>query len=83
LEVPVFTAGIGEHAAEVRERICWNLDVMGLKLDAPRNRENAPVISEKHSKVKVRVIKTNEELMIARHTARLSHRNLSRKGIWL
>jgi acetate kinase len=71
LDALVFTAGIGEHAAEVRRRICSELDFMGLKLDASRNRKNAPVISEKHSKVTIRVIKTNEELMIARHTARL------------
>jgi acetate kinase len=71
LDALVFTAGIGEHASEVRQRICSDLDFMGLKLDAARNRRNAHVISEKRSKVKVRVIKTNEELMIARHTARL------------
>jgi acetate kinase len=71
LDAVIFTAGIGENAAEVRERICSGLEFIGLKLDAARNRRNAAVISEKRSKVKVRVIKTNEELMIARHTARL------------
>jgi acetate kinase len=71
LDTVVFTAGIGEHSPEVRQRICSGLDFMGLKLDPARNRENASVISEKRSQVKVRVIKTNEELMIARHTARL------------
>jgi acetate kinase len=77
LDVVVFTAGIGEHAPEVRERICSGLQFMGLQLDPARNRETAPVISAKTSQVKVRVIKTNEELMIARHTARLmgSQRN--------
>jgi acetate kinase len=44
---------------------------MGLKLDPVWNRENAPVISAKSSQAKVRVIKTNEELRIARHTSRL------------
>jgi acetate kinase len=71
LDVVVFTAGIGEHAPEIRERICSGLEFMGLKLDPARNCENAPVISAKNSQVKVRVIRTNEELMIARHTARL------------
>lgn len=74
LEVVVFTAGIGEHAPEIRERICSGLDFMGLQLDPERNRENTDVISAKNSQVKVRVIKTNEELMIARHTARLVDR---------
>ncbi len=75
LDVVVFTAGIGEHAPEIRERICSGLDFLGLKLDPVRNRDNASVISAKSSQVSIRVIKTNEELMIARHTARLVGRN--------
>ncbi len=71
LDMAVFTGGIGEHAPEIRERICAGLEFMGLELDPELNRQHAPVISEKASQVKVRVIKTNEELMIARHTARL------------
>ena len=71
LDAVVFTAGIGEHSPEVRERICSGLQFMGVQLDPARNLESAPVISAKSSQVKVRVIKTNEELMIARHTARL------------
>jgi len=71
LDVVVFTAGIGEHAPEIRERICSGLEFIGLKLDPVCNREDATIISAKSSQVKVRVIKTNEELMIARHTARL------------
>ncbi len=71
LDAVVFTAGIGEHAPEVRERICSGLEFMGVKLDPARNREDALVISAKDSRVKVHVMKTNEELMIARHTARL------------
>jgi len=71
LDVLVFTAGIGEHAPEIRERICSGLEFIGLKLDPVCNRENATIISARSSQVKVRVIKTNEELMIARHTARL------------
>ena len=71
LDIVVFTAGIGEHAPKIRERICSGLEFIGLELDPGCNCENAPVISVKSSQVKVRVIKTNEELMIARHTARL------------
>lgn len=71
LDAVVFTAGIGEHAPEVREHICSGLEFMGVQLDPVRNLETAPVISAEGSQVKVRVIKTNEELMIARHTARL------------
>jgi acetate kinase len=75
LDVVVFTAGMGEHAPEIRERICTGLDFLGLKVDPVRNRDNASVISAKSSRVSIRVIKTNEELMIARHTARLVGRN--------
>ncbi len=71
LDAVVFTAGIGEHAPEVRERICSGLQFMGVHLDPASNLNTAPVISSKSSQVKVRVIKTNEELMIARHTANL------------
>jgi acetate kinase len=71
LDAVVFTAGTGEHAPDVRESICSGLEFMGLQLDPARNRESAPVISAKGSQVKVRVIRTNEELMIARHTAAL------------
>ena len=71
LDALVFTAGIGEHAPEIRESICSGLEFMGVKLDPVRNREHAPVISADDSQVQVRVMKANEELMIARHTARL------------
>jgi acetate kinase len=71
LDAVVFTAGIGEHAPEVRERICSGLQFIGLKLDPVRNQESASLISANSSQVQVRVIKTNEELMISRHTASL------------
>ena len=67
----VFTGGIGEHAAVVRERICAGMDFMGILLDNTENASNAAVISAKHSRTTVRVIKTNEDLMIARHAWRL------------
>jgi len=68
LDLVVFTAGIGEHAPSVRARICEGLECFGIHLDADRNQANAPVISLSASRVVVRVMKTNEELMLVRHT---------------
>jgi len=68
LDLLVFTAGIGEHAPSIRARICAGMEWLGIHLDADRNQANAPVISSSASSVVVRVIKTNEELMLARHT---------------
>jgi acetate kinase len=67
----VFTGGIGEHAAPVRWRMCQGLEFLGIGLDQARNAASAPVISTNESAVKVRVIPTDEDLMIVRHTARL------------
>ncbi len=72
VEILVFTGGIGEHAAAIRERICAGLEFLGIRIDAARNQAAAPVISAADSRVKVRVIKTNEDLMIARHTIKLN-----------
>jgi acetate kinase len=71
LDILVFTGGIGEHAAAIRERICSELEPLGIKLDAAWNRADAPMISGRDSRVNVRVIKTDESLMIARHTVEL------------
>jgi acetate kinase len=71
LETLVFTAGIGEHAAPVRERICSGLEFLGIHLDPDRNANHAPIISREGSPVTVRVMHTDEDLMIARHTIRL------------
>ena len=71
LDTLVFTAGIGERAAVIRARICDGLDYLGLQVDATRNAAHAPVISSDASRVVVRVIPTDEDLMIARHTRRL------------
>lgn len=68
LDSIVFTAGIGEHAAPVRERICRGLAWLGLQLDVQANERNGPRISREGSAVSAWVIPTNEELMIARHT---------------
>lgn len=64
----VFTAGIGENHADVRKRICNRLEWLGLSIDDHANAANALVISAQGSRVKVLVIPTDEERMIADHT---------------
>jgi acetate kinase len=71
LDTLVFAGGIGENAAPVRARICDGLDFLGVKLDKASNAKNAAVISANASAVKVRVIRTDEELMIARSVCRI------------
>jgi len=67
----VFTAGIGENSPEVRRRICAASAWLGVHLDADANTRGGPQLSSPSSAVSAWVIPTNEELMIARHTARL------------
>lgn len=74
LDLLVFTGGIGEKAAPVREKICEGLEFLGLHLDPQRNQSNAPIISTPGSAVKVRVIETNEDLTIVRHVLSILHR---------
>ena len=71
LDTLVFSAGIGEHSHEVREQICAGMEFLGLSLDSARNAQSAPIISRDNSRVAVRVIKTDEEVMIARATCRI------------
>ena len=71
LDALVFTGGIGEHAAPVRERICAGLGFLGICLDPDRNRAHAPIVSRDGSPVTVRVMRTDEDLVIATHTVRL------------
>ena len=68
LDTLVFTAGIGQHAPSVRGRICEGLEFFGIRLDTTLNNSNDSVISTDDSPVQVRVMKTNEEVMIARYT---------------
>jgi acetate kinase len=71
LETLVFAGGIGENAPSVRARICDGLGFLGIELDETRNAKSAPLISMDASRVAVRVIHTDEELMIATSVARL------------
>jgi len=67
LDALVFTGGIGERAPAIRERICNGLEFLGIRIDAARNAANAPVISASDGRVNVRVIQTDEDLMIVQH----------------
>jgi acetate kinase len=67
----VFTGGIGEHAAAVRARVCGELAWLGLAFDAQSNERGVDLLTRADSRVKVWVIPTNEELVIARHTRSL------------
>ena len=71
LDTLVFAGGIGENAPVVRARICEGLDFLGVKLDKRRNAKTAAVISKNSSRVTARVIRTDEELMIARSVSRV------------
>jgi acetate kinase len=68
LDAIVFTAGIGEHAAPIRERVCRQAAWLGVELDPLANARHGPRISTAASRTAAWVIPTNEELMIARHT---------------
>jgi acetate kinase len=71
LDTLVFSAGIGENAPLIRARICDGLGFLGIEIDRRRNAKNDPVVSSAAGRVKVRVIRTDEELMIARSVTRL------------
>jgi acetate kinase len=70
LDMLVFTAGIGEHNAEIRRRVCSALGFLGVQLDDAANRDNAPVISRRPGPI-VAVEPTNEEWIAARHARRI------------
>jgi acetate kinase len=70
LDTLVFAGGIGENCASIRIRICEGLGFFGVELNLARNAENAAVISSDASRVKARVIRTDEEIMIARSVLR-------------
>ena len=73
LDAIIFTAGIGENAIDMRAKICEGLEVLGTKIDKDKNniRGEEKIISTDDSKVKIMVVPTNEELMIALETKRI------------
>ena len=71
LDMLVFTAGIGEHNAAIRERVCAGLAYLGVALDADANARDADRISSAQSRIPVVVERTNEEWVAAWHTTRL------------
>ena len=71
LDTLVFAGGIGENCPSIRARICEGLGFLGIELEKRRNAANAAVISAAASRVTVRVIRTDEELMIAKTVCRV------------
>lgn len=66
LDTLIFTGGMGENAPRIRARICENLSFLGIDIDDLRNNQGGEIISTDSSRVRVRVMRTNEELMMAR-----------------
>jgi acetate kinase len=73
LDAVVFTGGIGEEAPKIRAWICGNLEFLGIQINEAQNNANADVISAAASRVKVRVMRTDEEIMIAKETQNILH----------
>ena len=78
IDTLVFTGGIGENASAVRLEVCAGLAYLGIALDADKNTAHAEIISGPESACTVRVIRTNEDLMIARHTRALLFSSVAR-----
>lgn len=71
LNTVVFSGGIGENAAPIRQRICAGLEYLGIELDSARNEANEAILSKPGSRVAVRMIRTNEERYIAEKVRKL------------
>ncbi|HEU5406481.1 MAG TPA: acetate/propionate family kinase, partial [Nitrospira sp.] len=71
LDTVVFSAGIGEHASAIRARICVGLEFLGIVINEPANAANQAIISTEDSRVRVRMIRTDEEREIAESVALL------------
>jgi acetate kinase len=80
IDTLVFAGGIGENSPEIRERICDGLGFLGIALHRGRNAKSSPLISRDAGHVRVRVIRTDEELMIARSVRRVLDVDSSREG---
>ena len=81
LDTLVFAGGIGENAPQVRARICDGLDFLSIELNESRNAETAGMISTDAGRVAVRVIRTDEDLMIARSLCRTLKADETKKGL--
>lgn len=83
LDAVVFTAGIGENHVPTRRAVCKNLEYLGIKINPKKNRSNQKekIITDKSSKVKVLVVPTNEEMMIAKDTFRLFNKSKLHKKL--
>ena len=79
LDLLVFTGGVGEHSPQIRGEICDGLGFLGVEIDDSRNTTNAETISRDRARVRVAVMPTNEEAMIADHVSRLL-RGLKQSG---
>ena len=75
LDTLVFSGGIGEHAALIRARVCSELEFFGINIDQKSNAANAAVISTQTSQITVRVMHTDEELMIATSVSHMLDRS--------
>ncbi len=80
LDTLVFAGGIGENAPPIRARICEGLGFLGIQLNQPHNQKSAGVISSNSSRATVRVIRTDEELMIARSVIRFDAATAMKPG---
>ena len=80
LDTLVFTGGIGERAGPVRLEVCHGIEYLGVHLDLQRNEVHADTISTSESPCTVRVIPTNEDLMIARHTRKVIFPSVKESG---
>ena len=75
LDMLVFAGGIGEHSAPVRRNVCLGLSFLGISLDDVSNQSNASAISADGSKARVRIVPSQEDRQIARHSRTLPREN--------
>ncbi len=68
----LFTGGIGENAVDIRERVCSELEPLGIFIDVEKNRSKSMIFSSQESSISLAVIETNEELMIAKDVMRVA-----------
>jgi acetate kinase len=73
LDTLVFSGGIGENVPALRAKICEGLEFLGIELDESRNQANESILSKKGGKATVRMIRTDEELMISRYVRKILH----------